>query len=133
LYVPLNVMGTGHHERYPPCVKRAEIVVDLDMAAARPAHTPRSITDTAGVRGYSVEATDSFGEPSTELQKMRFRLPLADADRVLASILPLPGVIDARIARVDDYPPDDEPPSGVREPRNPHPPVGHTAAEADDE
>lgn len=121
--MPLNDVATAQRAGYPPSVKRAEIVVDLDTAAARPAHTPRSITDAAGVRGYSVEASDSFGEPSTELQKMRFRLPLAEADRVLASILPLPGVIDARIARVDDYPPDDEPPSGVREPRNPQPPA----------
>src|SRR4051794_23004295 len=103
------------------------------MTAARAAHTPRSITEAAGVRGFSVEATDSFGEPATELQKMRFRLPLTDADPVLAAILPLPGVIYARIARVDDYPPDDEPPSGVREPRNPLPPTGHMAAEGDDE
>ena len=64
---------------------------------------------------------------------MRFRLPLAEADRVLASILPMPGVIDARIARVADYPPDDAPPSGVREPRNPNPPAGHMAAEVDDQ
>jgi hypothetical protein len=63
---------------------------------------------------------------------MRLRLPLADAERVLASILTLPGVIDARIAQVDDYPPDDEPPAGVREPRNPPPPEGHMSAEADE-
>jgi hypothetical protein len=122
----------GERERYSPGVKRAEIVVDLDMATARPARATRSIADTAGVRGFSVEATDSFGGPTTALEKMRFRLPLSDADRVIATILGLPGVIDARIAQVDDYPPDDEPPAGVREPRRPHPPTGHLAAEADD-
>jgi len=114
-------------------VKRAEIVVDLDMARARPAGTPRAITDTAGVRGFSIEATASIGLPASSLEKMRFRLPLDDADRVIETVLTFPGVVDARVARVDDYPPDDEPPSGVREPRNPLPPTAHMAAEADDE
>src|SRR3954451_4525683 len=92
--VPFNDVAAGLCGRYPPAVKRAEIVVDLDQSLARPAHTSRSITETAGVQSFSVEASDSFGQPASQLEKMRFRLPLAEAERVIASILALPGVID---------------------------------------
>ena len=91
------------------------------------------ISSAAGASSYRVTSTATTrGAPAPTSETMRFRVPLAAAESVLAEITTLPGVLEACIGYIDDYPPDDEPPMGVREPRRPHPPTGAMSAGADD-
>ena len=113
-------------------MKRAEIVVEMDATTADRARTTRAIADRSGVRSYSIEVTSTIGSADERPKVMRLRIPFADAERTVSDIQQMPGVLNARIGVVDDWPPDDDPPAGVREPRRPLPPTGHQSQAIDE-
>ena len=120
------------HPAYAAAVKRAEIIVEMDPAVADHAHTTRAISERLGARSYSVRVSLSVGGANARPKSLRIRAPLEEAEGALLEIQQMPGVLDAHMGIVDDYPPDDEPPTGVREPRRPLPPTGHQSRAVDE-
>ena len=108
-----------------PNMRRAHVVVELEVDETA------AIAELAGVQHFSVShhitSTDEQVPPA-----MRFRLPEPEAQRILDAVRALPNVLSVRIEEIDDYPPDDEPPAGVREPRRPLPPTGRESRSVDE-
>lgn len=109
-----------------PRVQRAHLVVELSGNEAA-----SIVSELAGVEHFSLSVHMSSGDEQVP-PAMRFHVPEPDAEPLIDTIRTLPEVLSARIEEIDDYPPDDEPPAGVREPRRPLPPTGQESRALDE-
>jgi hypothetical protein len=104
--------------------KRAELVITLEPGAGHPGELARRF----GLSRFSL-ATSLTARPQAVCEVMSCWVAVPLAERLLVEIAGQAGVREVRLGRVEDIPPDDEPPAGVREPRGPRPSAGSGAAD----